>query len=106
MVNNDCSLRKTVDSFKLFCPDEERFPCHTTVHNWIMKLGSGSYLKRPKGKKYHAYIIDATIEFGQEKLLLIIGVPKKVYDTGKRCLAHQDVDVLYMKVLKKKILNI
>ena len=100
-VNNDCSLRKTVESFKLFCPDEKRYPSHTTVHNWIMKLGSGSYLKRPKKKKYHAYIIDATIEFGQEKLLLILGVPKEVHAAEKHCLTYQDVDVLYIKVMKK-----
>lgn len=100
VVKNDCSLRKTVDTLKMFRPDAERFPSHTTVHNWIMKLGTGSYLKRSKSRKYHAFIIDATIEFGQEKLLLVIGVPAKVHAGGKRCIKHQDVDVLHMKVLK------
>jgi hypothetical protein len=64
-----------------------------------MKIGVGSYRERKHRSKYHTFIIDATIEYGREKLLLVLGIKKSYVQKEIITLSHQDVDVLHMSVL-------
>jgi len=64
-----------------------------------MKIGIGSYRERGSRCKYHTFIIDATIEYGREKLLLVLGIKKSYVQKGIINLSHKEVDVLHMAVL-------
>jgi len=64
-----------------------------------MKIGIGSYKERNNKSKYHAFIIDATIEYGREKLLLVLGIKKSYIQQGIINVSHKEVDVLHMSVL-------
>lgn len=78
----------------------KRIPCANTVQNWVSKMGLfhlKGVEKRLSGKAI-SLIIDESIRLGQEKLLLLLGVPfEKLMD---KSLTFSDVEVLYMKGAK------
>jgi hypothetical protein len=100
-VENHSSLRGAAKNIKLFSPENVPTPSHTTIYNWIMKLGVGNYIKRSTGPKYHSFIIDCTIGYGTKKLLLILGIRNSDIKNAKVCYSHKDVDVLRVEVLSK-----
>ncbi len=97
VVFNYTSLRGAAKNLRLFLADSKT-PAHTTIYNWIMKLGVGGYLGRGANVRYHTFIIDATIEHGKEKLVLLLGVRNSVVKKGVARLSHDDVDILQMRV--------
>ncbi|HFA49519.1 MAG TPA: hypothetical protein ENJ95_10945 [Bacteroidetes bacterium] len=78
----------------------DKVPCENTVQNWVSKMGlffMGATEKTLKGKQV-SLIIDESIRLGQEKLLLILGVP---FNKAKQsALRFEDISVLYMKGAK------
>lgn len=101
VVYNHTSFRGAAKNLHLFLPEYCKKPSHTSIYNWIMKIGIGSYKERGSSCKYHTFIIDATIEYGKEKLLLILGVKTSYVKNKIINLSHKDVDVLNMEVLSK-----
>ena len=99
VIYNHTSLRGAAKNLQLFLPKYSKTPSHTSIYNWIMKIGIGSYKARGSRSKYHSFVIDATIAHGKEKLLLVLGIKKSYIQKGNINLSHKDVDVLDMTVL-------
>jgi hypothetical protein len=71
-------------------------PAWSTVRLWLLRLG---YYKLTRAKEQAddwAWIIDHTVQMGQEKCLVILGVRLHVVSTLKRPLSHEDVEPLIL----------
>jgi len=70
-------------------------PSHSSLRNWLCKCGIYRVLLRPSTADCQVLIVDESITFGSEKMLLILGVSaSKVRSVG--ALTHNDVSVLYV----------
>lgn len=86
-------IRKETMHFKC------KVPTHTTLLNWIHKLGYYQ-LTRPKEKSDDwVIILDESIQLGQDKVLVIFGIREKDIDFS-RPLRFQDLSILKEKVRK------
>lgn len=79
--------------FKIHCSKSSA----ATIRNWMIKYGyyHYRYLQRPWGK--YALIVDESVSIGQEKLLLVLGVPLDNW-TFTHTLSHKDVQVLHISM--------
>lgn len=76
-------------------------PCHTVIQNWVLRYGL-YMLNSPKEKRDDwIYILDHTIEFGQKKCLLILGVTLEKFQKNKCKIRHEDVEVLGIDIEMK-----
>jgi len=75
-------------------------PSHSTVKRWAEKLGYYKlHLPRPKEDSW-TIIIDASIQMGDQKCLIILGCPSKQIPVG-RPLILKDLEVLAVKITNK-----
>jgi hypothetical protein len=71
-------------------------PSWSTGRLWLLRLGYYK-LTRPKEQADDwAWIVDHTVQVGQEKCLVILGVRLHVLATPKRPLSHEDVEPLVL----------
>jgi hypothetical protein len=71
-------------------------PTWSTGRLWLLRLGYYK-LTRPKEQADDwAWIVDHTVQVGQEKCLVILGVRLHVFATQKRPLRHEDVEPLVL----------
>ena len=69
------SLRGAVRSIKIFSDSfPDSIPAHTTVQNWILQYGVYELLKPVEKREDWIYVLDYTIEFGNQKCLVILGI--------------------------------
>ena len=93
-------------------------PCYTIVGEWAKKIGFYIY-NLPKDKSIdRLWIVDFSIQIGQDKLMLVLGIDtSKIknynkYIKGKRGkknrlkIRFKDVEVLHMVVLKSTVYEI
>jgi len=96
------SLRGTSYVFKLFEPwFNGGTPCHTVIHHWVLRLGLYNLNKVKEKRDDWIYILDHTIEFGQKKCLLILGITLENFRKKKFKVTHKDVEVLSIDVETK-----
>lgn len=98
-VRTTCGLRTVVEILKIFekvlggaCVTA---PSHTTVRNWMLKLGLSIYEDDKTKDEAYALVLDESITVNRQKLLLTLGIPSK---HPGRALEHSDVSVLDMRV--------
>ncbi len=97
------SYRATARSMTLFSPFSElSSPHYTTIKSWVERLGLYE-LTRPKEKRDDwIFIADLTIELGQEKALVIYGIPHQYWSTHvlsqRRALTYTDGQILALEV--------
>jgi hypothetical protein len=94
------SLRGGQKSFELFGQFFEMpSPTFNSIRTWLLRLGLYQ-LQRPHERRSDwIMILDLTIELGQVKCLVILGIPAaRLSETGF-ALQHQDVEVLAIEVL-------
>jgi len=96
------SLRGASYVFRLFEPwFNGGTPCHTVIQNWVLRLGLYNLNKVKEKRDDWIYILDHTIEFGQKKCLLILGITLENFRKKKFQITHQDVEVLSVDVETK-----
>ncbi len=96
------SLRATSYVFRLFQPwFDGGTPCHTVIQNWVLRLGLYNLNKAKEKRDDWIYILDHTIEFGQKKCLLILGITLESFRKNKHRITHKDVVVLGIDIVKK-----
>lgn len=72
-------------------------PTHATIQNWILRLGLYE-LQRPKERASDwVWIVDHTIQIGDIKCLLVVGVRASAWRRLGRPLEHRDLQVLELK---------
>lgn len=77
-------------------------PDHTTIKSWIERIGLYE-LQRPKEKRDDwIFLVDLTLELGQEKALVIYGVPYHYWETCVRsnylALQYTDGQILALEI--------
>ncbi len=76
-------------------------PTHVTIRNWTLKVGYYE-LTRPKEKADDWIILlDHSIQFGPEKIFVVLGIREKNFLKLKRPLQYSDLDTLYEEPMKK-----
>lgn len=76
-------------------------PTHTTIQNWILRLGLYE-LERPKEwASDWVWIVDHTIQIGDIKCLFVVGVRASHWRQLGRPLEHHDLQVLELKPVEK-----
>jgi hypothetical protein len=74
-------------------------PCAETIRLWLLRVGL--FLLRRPLPKYHdwVYLLDLTIQLGQHKCLVILGVSLAQFRRNGCRLNHRDVHVLSVQIL-------
>ena len=76
-------------------------PTHATIQNWILRLGLYE-LERPKERaKDWVWIVDHTIQIGDIKCLLVVGIRASHWRQLGRPLEHHDLQVLELKPVEQ-----
>jgi hypothetical protein len=79
-------------------------PSHTTIQSWALKLGVGHLDGGATRRDDWIYILDATMEFGSKKCLLILGIPLsrlRGMPATRLSPSHADVTVLRLEIKDK-----
>ena len=93
------SLRGAVRSIKIFSDSfPDSIPAHTTVQNWILQYGVYELLKPVEKREDWIYVLDHTIEFGNQKCLVILGITLERYMQNKCEIRHEDMEVLKLEI--------
>jgi hypothetical protein len=75
-------------------------PSYSSIRLWCYRVGL-FMLKRPlENCSDWIYIMDITVELGQIKCLLILGVHESKFSEGNFCLGMHDPEVLAVEILK------
>jgi hypothetical protein len=69
-----------------------RAPAWSTGRLWLLRLGYYKLMRPKEQADDWAWIVDHTVQVGQEKCLVILGVRLHVLATQKRPLSHEDVE--------------
>lgn len=106
VIYGGSSYRSAEMTMKLFKEDiEGTSPHFSSIRNWIGRVGLYE-LYRPKEKRNDwIFIIDLTLELGQEKALIIYGISQeklqKIIQEENRALTHKDGEILSLEVTQK-----
>ena len=85
----------------LFLKFSVDFPSWHAGRLWLLRLGLYK-LTRPKVKANDwVWIVDHTIQIGQEKTLVILGIRLSALPCPARCLSHEDVEPIMLVPVKK-----
>ena len=69
-------------------------PHWTTGRLWLLRLGHALLTTAlPKAKDW-AWLVDHSVQIGQEKCLVILGIPLKELPEPGECLKHSDLDLV------------
>ncbi len=102
VLNSLNSLRGSQKTFASF----SRFfsvpcPSYNSIRQWILRVGLYTLQQQPAFGTDWITMVDMTIELGQSKCLVILGVPASQLVEKGYTLGHQDVQVLDLGVLSK-----
>ena len=76
-------------------------PTHVTIRNWALKIGYYE-LTRPKEKANDWIILlDHSIQFGQDKIFVVLGIREKDFIKLQRPLKYSDMKTLHIEAMKK-----
>jgi len=96
------SLRGTSLTFSFF---DKYFsggvPAHTTGQLWVLRFGLFKLQEAKEKRDDWIYILDHTIEYGDKKCLVILGVTRETLMNNNGKIRHQDVVVLDIDVRVK-----
>lgn len=66
----------------------------STVRLWLLRLGLYQ-LSRPKPQADDwMWILDHTMQMGERKCLIIVGIRQSTWDAEDRCLSHKDLELI------------
>jgi hypothetical protein len=75
-------------------------PSHVSIRNWIQKVGYYE-LTRKKEKGIWLIILDHSIQFGDEKILVVLGIQESDFLALNRPLKYEDLTPLLIKPATK-----
>jgi len=69
-------------------------PSHMSIQNWTLKYGVGWLTGRVERRRDWVFILDHMVEFGTQKCLLVLGLPRGKFRRNRCRVSHADVSVL------------
>lgn len=94
------SCRHSLSCMFLYLGLDKRVPSHSSIRNWICKCGIHRVKMRSSTSDEYVILVDESITFGSEKILLILGVAQSKINQ-ERSLSHSDMEVLYVGASKE-----
>ena len=90
--------------FEVFNHDKlQAVPSFTGMRKWLGRIGIYELKRENKYRDDWIFIVDFTVELGQRKALVILGVSQKYFHKEvldrSRCLSHKDVEVLGIEIM-------
>lgn len=95
-----CSLRgcrEVLRAMSLYLGLELTIPSMSSIRHWEKKLGHWRLHRSSCPQERWAIILDESVGVGQQKLLVVLGVPLRAYEFG-RALLLEEVQVLSVRV--------
>jgi len=90
-------LRRVADTLSTSwrgCGVDSRVPSCYSVRLWLLRLG----LYQLNRSRTHAddwmWIVDHTMQMGERKCLIVVGIRQSAWDAEDRVLSHEDVDLI------------
>jgi len=74
-------------------------PSFDIIRKWIFRVGMYELTKEKEFRSDWIIIFDHTIELGQVKCLVILGIPMEKLQLTGFCLQHQDVEILDIEIM-------
>lgn len=100
------SLRAASYAFKIFEPwFQGGVPSHTVIQNWVLRYGLHMLESSKEKRDDWIYVLDHTIEFGQKKCLLVIGITLEDFQKNNCKVRHEDAEVLVIDIETKADAN-
>jgi hypothetical protein len=104
LIECGISLRGAEQVFKVFNHDElQAVPSFTGIRKWLGKIGIYELKRENEYRDDWIFVVDFTVELGQQKALVILGVSQKYFQEevlkSSRCLSHKDVEVLGIEIM-------
>lgn len=104
MIECGISLRGAEKVFEVFNHDESQsVPSFTGIRKWLGRIGIYELKRENEYRDDWIFIVDFTVELGQQKALVILGVSLKYFQSEvvdrSRCLSHKDVEVLGIEIM-------
>jgi len=94
------SLRGSERNFELFSKFFDLpTPCFNSMRSWVFRLGLYLMQSKPECRDDWIFILDHTVELGQKKCLLILGISAEQLEARGYALQHRDVTVLGIDVV-------
>ncbi|WP_341530331.1 hypothetical protein WKK05_14225 [Nostoc sp. UHCC 0302] len=82
----------------------EATPSFSSVRKWLGRIGLYELTREKEYRDDWIFIVDLTVELGNEKGLVVLGVPEQLLIEevfpSKRGLQHQDVQVLALEIMR------
>jgi len=102
IVDGLTSLRGSERNFQLFSNFfDVPVPCFNSVRSWVFRLGLYVMQSKCERRDDWIFILDHTVELGQKKCLLILGIPEERLKAKGYTLQHQDVTLLGIDVVTR-----
>jgi hypothetical protein len=77
-----------------WCGLDVRAASYYSVRLWLLRLGLYQ-LNRPKARADDwMWIMDHTMQWGERKCLIVVGIRQSAWDSRSRVLAHEDVELI------------
>jgi hypothetical protein len=103
-LNSCTSLRsapKALSLFSKFFDLNFKIPSWYSIRTWLLKLGYYKLNRKKEKSDNWIWIVDHSIQYGQEKCMVILGVQADKLPDADTNLYHEDVDVLALFPVKK-----
>jgi len=95
-----CSFRGAARALALFSElTGFQCPSYGSIRQWVYRLGYYCLTNAPLFDGKWVMILDHTVELGQEKCLVILGVALNTFQSGRYTLGHRDVRLLDMDIV-------
>ncbi len=83
------------------CGVDSPVPSYYSVRLWLLRLG----LYQLNRSRTHAddwmWIVDHTMQMGERKCLIVVGIRQSAWDVEDRVLSHEDVDLIDLQPVTK-----
>jgi hypothetical protein len=96
------SLRGTRKCLNIFSDVfSTAIPSHTAIQNWILQYGLCELMRPAQRRNDWIFILDHTIEFGQQKCLVILGITQEQLSKTDGPITHQQLRTLLIDIFNK-----
>ncbi len=76
-------------------------PCWTTVRSWVLRLGHALRTAALERADDWAWLIDHSVQIGQDKCLVILGIRLSHLPAPGQCLRHRDLHLIELLPAKR-----
>ena len=104
MLTSATSLRcasRVINTVLVFFNFSVDCPTWFTGRLWLLRLGYYKLMRKKEKASDWVWIADHTVQIGQEKCLVILGVSLSKLPCPNRCLSHEDVEPIVVVPVQK-----